>query len=93
MKPILIDLTGLEASEERDILEHPKLGGIIFLSVITNPQRNAKLVSQIHIHSNHQLSLTIDQQWWSHNVFKMGLLNFQHLVNIIPKPYASNPSC
>lgn len=64
MGPIILDLAGLElSSEEREIIKHPQVGGIIFF------QRNFEsiaqletLISQIHLHSNHPLLLTVDQE-------------------------------
>lgn len=64
MGPIILDLAGLELSaEEREIIKHPQVGGIIFF------QRNFEsiaqletLISQIHLHSNHPLLLTVDQE-------------------------------
>lgn len=64
MGPIILDLAGLELSaEERELLKHPQVGGIIFF------QRNFEsisqlenLISQIHLHSNQQLLLTVDQE-------------------------------
>lgn len=64
MGPIILDLTGLELSfEERDLLKHPQVGGVIFF------QRNFEsisqlenLISQIHSHSKQPLLLTVDQE-------------------------------
>ncbi|OIZ95985.1 hypothetical protein A1D18_01020 [Candidatus Rickettsiella isopodorum] len=64
MGPIILDLTGLElTSEEREIIKHPQVGGIIFF------QRNFEsisqlqhLISQIHLHSKQRLLLTVDQE-------------------------------
>src|SRR5436190_2504709 len=64
MGPIILDLAGLElSSEEREIIKHPQVSGIIFF------QRNFEsiaqlenLISQIHLHSNHSLLLTVDQE-------------------------------
>ena len=64
MGPIILDLTGLDlTSEEREIIKHPQVGGIIFF------QRNFEsisqlqhLISQIHLHSKQRLLLTVDQE-------------------------------
>lgn len=43
MGPIILDLTGLELSpEERELIKHPQVGGIIFFSVILNRLLNLK---------------------------------------------------
>jgi beta-N-acetylhexosaminidase len=64
MGPIILDLAGLELSaEERELIKHPQVGGVIFF------QRNFEsisqlenLISQIHLHSKQQLLLTVDQE-------------------------------
>lgn len=64
MGPIILDLAGLElSSEERELIKHPQVGGIIFF------QRNfestfqlTNLISQIHLHSKQRLLLSVDQE-------------------------------
>lgn len=64
MGPIILDLTGLELSiEEREILQHPQVGGIIFFSRnYESPQQLKDLVLQIRKYSMQRLLLTVDQE-------------------------------
>lgn len=92
MGPIILDLAGLElSSEEREIIKHPKVGGIIFF------QRNFEsiaqlenLISQIHLHSNHSLLLTVDQEGGRVQRFQNGFTPLPAL-GLIGVRYDQNP--
>jgi len=64
MGPIILDLTGFELShEEREMLKHPQVGGIIFFSRnYESPQQLKDLILQIHECSAQRLLLTVDQE-------------------------------
>ncbi|MDQ8038901.1 MAG: beta-N-acetylhexosaminidase [Rickettsiella sp.] len=64
MGSIFLDLTGVELSpEEREILKHPQLGGIIFFSRnYESPKQLNELVLQIRKFSAQRLLLTVDQE-------------------------------
>lgn len=92
MGPIILDLAGRELSaEEREIIKHPQLGGIIFF------QRNFEsiaqletLISQIHLHSNHPLLLTVDQEGGRVQRFQNGFTSLPAL-GLIGARYDQNP--
>jgi beta-N-acetylhexosaminidase len=93
MGPIILDLTGLELSpEERNLLKHPQVGGIIFF------QRNFEsvsqlesLISQIHLHSKQPLLLTVDQEGGKVQRFQEGLTSLPAL-GLIGDHYNQNPN-
>ncbi|MES2142759.1 MAG: beta-N-acetylhexosaminidase [Pseudomonadota bacterium] len=64
MGSIFLDLTGLELSpEEREILKHPQVGGIVFFSRNYESSRQLHdLILQVHTASTKQLLLTVDQE-------------------------------
>ncbi|MFZ0219413.1 MAG: beta-N-acetylhexosaminidase [Candidatus Aquirickettsiella sp.] len=64
MGPIILDLAGLElTSEEREIIKHPQVGGIIFFQRnFASPSQLENLISQIHLHSKQRLLLSVDQE-------------------------------
>lgn len=75
MGPIILDLSVLElSSEERQLIKHPQVGGIIFFKRNFESTSQLKhLISQIHMHSKQQLLLTVDQEGGRVNVFKKNL--------------------
>ncbi len=93
MGPIILDLAGLELSyEEREIIKHPQVGGIIFF------QRNFEsiaqletLISQIHLHSNDPLLLTVDQEGGRVQRFQSGFTPLPAL-GLIGARYDQNPN-
>lgn len=93
MGPILIDLNGLVLSdEEREILQHPKLGGIIFFARnYESPTQLQDLIAQIHTYSHHQLLLTVDQEGGRVQRFQAGFSKLPAL-GIIGEHYAKNPT-
>jgi beta-N-acetylhexosaminidase len=92
MGPIILDLADLElSSEEREIIKHPQVGGIIFF------QRNFKsiaqlenLISQIHLHSKQRLLLTVDQEGGRVQRFQEGFTPLPAL-GLIGARYDQNP--
>ena len=75
MGPILLDLTGIElTSEEREILKHPQVGGVIFFKRnYESPGQLKRLIAQIHTHSKQRLLLTVDQEGGRVQRFQSGL--------------------
>lgn len=92
MGPIILDLTGLAlSSEEREIIKHPQVGGIIFF------QRNFEslsqlehLISQIHLHSQRRLLLTVDQEGGRVQRFQEGFTRLPAL-GLIGARYDQSP--
>lgn len=92
MGPIILDLAGLElSSEEREIIKHPQVGGIIFF------QRNFEslsqlenLISQIHLHCKQRLLLTVDQEGGRVQRFQEGFMRLPAL-GLIGTRYDQNP--
>jgi beta-N-acetylhexosaminidase len=93
MGPILLDLTGLElTSEEREILKHPQVGGIIFFQRnYESPSQLKRLIAQIHTHSKQRLLLTVDQEGGRVQRFQSGLTPLPAL-GIIGARYTENPT-
>lgn len=92
MGPIILDLTGLELSpEEREIIKHPQVGGIIFFQRnFESTSQLENLISQIHLHSNQQLLLTVDQEGGRVQRFQNGFTSLPAL-GLIGSRYDQNP--
>jgi len=64
MSAIMLDLDGCELSaEEKDILAHPLVGGVIFFSRNFHDTRQlGELVQQVRLHSKQRLLLAVDHE-------------------------------
>jgi beta-N-acetylhexosaminidase len=93
MGPLILDLTGLMlSSEEREILKHPQVGGIIFFARnYESPKQLLDLVRQIRQCSKHRLLLTVDQEGGRVQRFLSGFTPLPALGKI-GQLYEKNPS-
>ena len=92
MGPIILDLAGLAlSSEERELLKHPQVGGIIFFQRnFESTSQLENLISQIHLHSQQRLLLTVDQEGGRVQRFQEGLMRLPAL-GLIGDRYNQNP--
>ncbi len=93
MGPIFLDLTGLELlPEEREILKHPQVGGIIFFSRnYESPNQLRDLILQTREAGTQNLLLTVDQEGGRVQRFLSGFTSLPSLGKI-GSLYEENPN-
>lgn len=93
MGPVILDILGLElSSEEKEILQHPQVAGLIFFSRNYESTKQLKdLILQIRDSSKKRLLLTVDQEGGRVQRFLSGFTPLPALGKI-GQLYEKNPS-